>query len=95
MVLDNKNPRECFVIFPDPEYVPDILRLVDTPQGVGTHMILTLDKPKMEIIPIITKLLEDKALEEGEEYEYIPMEVEGSSPFSTPKKGKNVLLLTW
>ena len=50
-------------------------------------MNLTLDRPRGEIIPIIAKLLEDKALEDGEEYEYIPMEVEGFPQFSTPKKG--------
>ena len=45
----------------------------------------------MEIIPIIAKLLEDKALEEGEEYEFIPIEefeAKGSAHFFTPKKGE-------
>ena len=84
LVLNHINPREWFVIFSDPEYVPDILKLIDTPQWVGTHMNLTWDRPRMEVIPIIAKLLEDKALEEGEEYEYIPMEAEGSPHFSTP-----------
>ena len=49
-------------------------------------MNLTLDRPMGEVMPIIAKLLEDKALEDGEEYEYIPMEEEGSPKFSTPKK---------
>ena len=93
LVLNHNNPRECFVIFSDPEYVPDILKLVDTPQWVGTYMNLTLDRPRMEVIPIIAKLLEEKALEEGEEYAYIPMEVEGSPHFSTPKKGQDPVLL--
>ena len=58
-------------------------------------MNLTLDRPRGEIIPIIAKLLEDKAIEDGEECEYIPMEVEGSPQFSTPKKGlaKNIKTL--
>ena len=51
-------------------------------------MNLTLDRPRGEIIPIIANLLEDKALEDGDEYEYIPMETEGSPHFSTPKKGE-------
>ena len=38
LVLNHNNPRECFVIFSDPEYVPDILILIETPQWVGTHM---------------------------------------------------------
>ena len=84
--LNHSNLRECFVIFSDPEYVPDILKLIDTAQQMGTHMNLTLDRPMMEVIPIIAMLLEDKALEEGEEYEYITMEAEGSPYFSTPKK---------
>ena len=88
LILNYNDPRECFVIFSDPECVPEILKLIDTPQWVGTHMNLTLDRPREEIIPIIAKLLEDKALEDGEEYEYIPMEAEGSPQFSTPKKGE-------
>ena len=60
LVLNHNNPREYFVIFPDSEYVPDILKLVDTPQWLGSHMNLTLDRRKMEVIPIIAKLLEDK-----------------------------------
>ena len=51
LVLNHNNPRECFVIFPDSEYVPDILRLANTPQWVGTDMNLTLDRPKVEVIP--------------------------------------------
>ena len=89
LVLNHNNLSECFVIFPNSETVPDILQLADTPQWVGTHMSLSVDRPRVEIIPIITKLLEDKALEEGEEYEFIPIEVlepKGSAQFSTPKK---------
>ena len=92
LVLHHNNPRECFVIYPDSEYVPDILKLVDTPQWVGTNMNLTLERPKMEAIPIIAKLLEDKALEEGEEYQYIPIEVEGSPHFSTSRKGEEPVI---
>ena len=66
LVLNHNNPSECFVIFPNSESVPDNLKLTDTPKWVGTHMNLTIDRPRMEIIPIIAKLLEDKAFEEGE-----------------------------
>ena len=89
LILNHNDPRECYVIFPDPEYVPDILKLIETPQWVGTHMHLTLDRPKREIISIIAKLLEDKPLEDGEEYEHIPIEADGSPQFSTPKKGED------
>ena len=95
LILNHNNPMECYVVFLDSEYVPDILKLADTPQWVGTHMNLTLDRPKMKAIPIIARLLEDKALQEGEEYEYIPIEAEGSPHLSTPKKGRNLLFLSW
>ena len=74
-----------FCHFSDPGYVPDIFKLIDTPQWLGTHVNLTLDRTKGGII---TKLLEDKALEDGEEYKYIPMEAEGSTQGSTPRKGE-------
>ena len=88
LILNHSDQRECCMIFPDSEYVPDILKLVEDPQWVGTHIHLTLDRPKKEIISIVAKLLEDKALEEGEEFEYIPIEAEGGPQFSTPKKGE-------
>ena len=71
--------------------MPDILKLADTLKWVGTHMSLTINRPRVEVIPIIFKLLEDRALEEGEEYQFIPIEVEaakGSAQFSTPRKGE-------
>ena len=92
LILNHNNPRECFVIFPDSEYVPDILKLGHTPQWVGTQMNLTLDRPKMEVILIIDKILEDKTLEEGEEYEYIPIEADESPHFSTPKNGEEPVI---
>ena len=92
LILNHNDPRECYVIFPDPEYVPDILKLIENPHWMGTHMHLTLDRPKREIISIIAKLLEDKPLEDGEEYEYIPIEAGGSPQFSTTKKGEESLI---
>ena len=42
---------------------------------MGGHLHeLTIDRPWVEVIPFIVKHLEDKALEEGEEYEYISIE---------------------
>ena len=90
----HNDPRECYVIFPDSGYAPDILKLIETPKWVGTHMHLTLDRPRREIISIIAKPLEDKALEDGEEYENIPIHIEadGSPQFSTPRKGEQPLI---
>ena len=59
---------------------------------------LTIDRPRVEVIPIIVKLLEDKALEEGEEYEYIPIEelvAKGQHNFLPIGRGRNLLSLSW
>ena len=37
---------------------------------MGTHMDKDLRRPRTELVLITEKLPEDKALEEGEEYEY-------------------------
>ena len=98
VVLNHNNPSECFVTFPNSETVPYIVRLADTPQWVGTHMTLTVDRPRMEITPIIAKLLEDKILEEGEEYEFKPIEVlepRGSAQFPTPKNEEVPAAALW
>ena len=85
-----------FVIFPEFGYIPEILTLVEDPQWVGTHMHLTLDRPRKGIISIVTKLLEGQALEEGEEFEYSPVESETGGAvgpqFSTPKKGDDPVI---
>ena len=65
---------------------------MENPSRVGTHMKLGLHKPQSSILPIVIKLLQDKTLEEGEEYEYIPfkpLDPRGSGVHPTPKKGKN------
>ena len=55
-------------------------------------MQLAIRKPRLSILPIVLRLLEDKALEEGEEYDYIPIEplepkgAGGPDTHSTPKK---------
>ena len=55
-------------------------------------MLLSVRQPHASIYSIVSKLLEDKALKEGEEYKFIPIEPveqkgdEGPQPHSTPKK---------
>ena len=52
-------------------------------------MQLGLYKPQSSVLYIVHKCLQDKALEEGEEYEYIPikpLDPKGSGQHSTPKK---------
>ena len=54
---------------------------------------MVIKRPFSSLLPIVSKLLEDKTLEEGEEYEYIPIEplepkgAGGLGKHSTPKKG--------
>ena len=74
----------------------DIFNLGETSSWVGTHMQLVLHRPQASIFQIVSKLLQDKALEEGEEYEYVPiepMDPRGPGKHSTPKKGENLVLL--
>ena len=56
-ILNRGDPRECYVVFPEPGYIPEILRLHEDPQWMGRHMHLTLERPRKEIFPIVTKLL--------------------------------------
>ena len=70
----------------------DIYNLAEKPSCVGTHMKLGLHKPQTSIFQIVTKFLQDKVKEEGEEYQYIPikhLDPGGSGVYSTPKKGEN------
>ena len=61
---------------------------------------MAIRKPGSSILPIVTRLLEDKALEEVEEYEYIPNEplepkgAGGPDIHSTPKKKDESVAIT-
>ena len=72
-IHNHNDPFECHVLFPPAEPMPDIFNLMENPSWVGTHMKLGLHKPHASIFQIVSKLLQDKSLEEGEEYEYIPI----------------------
>ena len=95
-ILNRGDPRECYVVFPEPGYIPEILRLLEDPQWVGRHMHLTLERPQKEILPIVTKLLGGQPLDKGEDYDYFPVEqeVEGAEgpSTSTPKKGEDPVI---
>ena len=89
LVLNHKNPLECYVLFPPAAPMQDIARLVEDPSWVGTAMQLGLHKPPSGMLTIVSKLLQDKALEEEEEYEYIPIHLlDPGDPgdHSTPRK---------
>ena len=95
-VLNKGDPRECYVVFPESGYIPEILKLIEDPQWVGRHMHLTLERPRKEILPIVAKLLGGQPLEKGEDFEYFPVEyeLEGAEgpPTSTPRKGEDPLI---
>ena len=59
------DPRECYVVFPESGYIPEILKLVKDPQWVGRHMHLTLERPRKGILTIVAKLLGAKLLKRG------------------------------
>ena len=94
LILDHDVPSECFVLFPTAAPMQEIYSLSENPSWVGAHMQLVIKKPHPNIFPIVIKLLVDKALEEREEYEYIPIEPldprgdGGAGKHSTPKRGE-------
>ena len=73
LVPNHKNLLECYVLFPPATPMQEIATLVEDPSWVGAPLKLSLHKPKSGMFTIVSKLLQDKALEEGEEYEYIPI----------------------
>ena len=94
LILNHDDPSECFVLFPSAALMQDIYSLNESPSWLGAPVQLTIQKPHLSILPIVTKLLADKALEEGEEYEYIPIEplepkgAGGPGKHSTPKRAE-------
>ena len=92
LILNHSDPFECFALFPATAPIQDIYNLNESPSWVGAPMQLAIHKPGSSIIPIVMKRLEDKALEEGEEFEFIhigPLEPKGARGpdiHSTPKK---------
>ena len=95
-ILNKGDPRECYVVFPESGYIPEILKLIEDPQWVGRHMHLTLERPRKGILSIVVKLLGGQTLEEGEEFKYFPVENElvgaDGPPSSTPKKGEDPVI---
>ena len=92
LILNHNDPTECHALFSPVAPMQDIFNLAENPSWVGTHMKLGLHKPQSSIFQIVNKLLQDKALEECEEHEYIPikpLDPTGSGVCSTPKKGEN------
>ena len=66
LILNHSDPLESFVLFPVTAPTQDIYNLNESPSWVGAPMQLAINKPRLSILPIAMRLLEDKALEEGE-----------------------------
>ena len=76
----------------------EIFNLGENPSWVGAHVQLVLHMPQDDIFPIVTKLLQDKALEEGRSMNIFPLNLwvpEVLGCILLPKKGKNLLPLPW
>ena len=65
LILNHSDPLECFVFFPLTVPIQDIYNLNESPSWQGASMQLAIHKPRLSILPIAMRLLEDKALEEG------------------------------
>ena len=97
-VLNRGDLSEYYVVFLEPGYIQEILKLLHDPKWMGKHMHLTLQRPRREILPIVAKLLGGQPLEKGEDFEYFPVEqdLEGAEgpPTSTPRKERILLFLS-
>ena len=91
VILNHSDPSECYVLFTSPVPMDEIYNLNKDPSWVGTSMSLTIRQPPSSISNIVSKLVENKPLEEGKEYDLLPIEheerrgAEGPQPHSTPK----------
>ena len=77
VILNLSDPSECYVLFPSSTQMEEIFNLNKEPSWVGAPMLLTIRQPPSSAVNIVQKLLEQKPLEEGENYELIPIESEG------------------
>ena len=90
VILNHSDPSECYVLFTSPVPMDEIYNLNKDPSWVGASMLLTIRQPPSSIFNIVSKLMENKPLEEGEKYELLPIEpeerrgAEGPQPHSTP-----------
>ena len=92
VIRNLSDPSECYVLFPASTHMEEISNLDRVPSWVGTPMLLTIRQPPSSAVNIVQRFLEKKPLEEGDNYEFIPIEheggrgAEGPQPHSTPKK---------
>ena len=73
LILNHLDQSECFVLFAQEAPMSEKYGLNEEPSWVGAPMLLSVRQPCASIYNIVHKLLENKTLEEGEEYEFIPL----------------------
>ena len=95
LILNHDDPSECFVLPPTAAHMQETYKLSENPSWVGVHMQIKIERPQAEIFPTVVKLLADKALEEGEEYEYIPIEHLDPRGLLLQEEGGKLLPLPW
>ena len=92
LILNQSDPSECFVLFSPTTPISEIYSLNEESSWVEAPMLLSVRQPHASIYTIVNKLLEGKALEKGEEYEFIPIEpvekrvLKAHSPTLPPKR---------
>ena len=64
----------------------DIADLSENPKWIGASMPIRHTQATTAMLTIVNNLLQDKELEEGEDYEYIPIPPLHPEDHSTPKK---------
>ena len=92
LILNHSDPSECYVLFPHTAPMEEIYGLNKEPSWVGAPMLLSIRQPPSNVYNIVSRLMENKPLEEGENYELIPIAPEekkspdSPQPHSTPKR---------
>ena len=83
VILNHSDPTECYVLFPPLVQLEEIYNLNKDPSWVGESMALTIRQPSSSAVNIVTKLVENKLLEEGEKYEILPINLKGEEVLKT------------
>ena len=68
LILNKNDPLECFVLFLPATTMQDVIDLPENPTWVEASMQLGIQKPKSDMLTIVSKLIQGKELEEGEEF---------------------------
>ena len=58
LMLNHKDPSECYVLFPPAAPMQEIVGLAEDPSWVGTSMQLGLHKPSSSMLSVVSKLLQ-------------------------------------